>query len=320
MKDAPFVDSTPKQTTYGFLAKVRNVRKQVCNDATVDCAQEVKMELASQLMQDAQLGDLVIAQTPLCGELPIDESADSAKQVAFHRLIPTDIDCPAGVKILVAIEGFRGSGPTSQATKKWHWLNSFKLRRSQWKQAIAGSADESSSFLAVLVPVAGGSTADPCYELRLSEQKPGGGIPKGTANCQMLRYENVGLPTAGWYPFAKGLMSYRFAAPSADLVVHAGPTANFGITLPDFPTAAAACGKVEAILGIYMQAFSGASSSPTSIIASMNGWQLGVCGFTSEYHYHEICIPVTVAGNTVNFVKNGTGVANLSMKCHGYKY
>lgn len=320
VKDAPFVESTPKQTVYGWLAKVRNVRKPVCDDNTEDCAQVVKMELAAQVMQDAQYGDLVISQTPLCGELPLDESADAEKQVAFHRLSPTDIDCPPAVKILVAVEGFRGTGPNRQATRKWHWLNSLKLRRSQWKQAIAGSTDESASFLAVLVPVAGGNSEDPCYELRLSEQKPGGGVPSTANNCDMLVFKDKGLATAGWRAIPRGLGSYKLSAPSAVLITHAGPTANFGITLPEFPTADMACGKIEVELEVTWQAFAGPSSSGTNIEASMNGWSLGACGFYGTYVKTFVSVPVTVAGNTVNFTKTGTGTASMSIRALGYRY
>lgn len=319
VKDAPFVPSNPQQTRYGFLAKVVTKAKKICDDNAEECVTEARQELAAQLMEQTNAGQLVIAVPPLCGELPQDQAADSDKQVAFHYLDPKEASDCSPFSFLTMVMGKRGKGNSQVDVPIWRYLKKLKFRRSQIGQAISGSADEASSFIIVAVPVPGGDSNDPCYEFRISEVKPGSGVPSVAENCDTLVFKNKGLATAGWYAQPKGLAHYPLNAPSALLFsTHAGGTADFGITLPEFPTQA--CGKIMARFEVVMQAFAGASNSATNISASMNGWPLGSVGFYGSRYKTFAEVPVTSAANVVNFLKAGTGASNFEMRLLGYSY
>lgn len=316
--DAPFVSSVPKQTTYGFIAKVLPRRRAVCSDATEDCAQEAVQELAAQQMGESSFGDLAVAVTPLCGELPQDEAANADKQVALHKLIPTEAVCAdTGLKFLVRVDGERGSGSNKVQGNRWKWLSRLRMRRTQWGQAIAGSSDEASSFIAVLVPVAGGTAEDPCYEMRLSQVKPGSGIPSTADNCDTLEFRNKGTPNAGWYAKPKGLAFHPITPPGSFFATSEATTAT--AVLPDFPEDP--CGDVWVQYVITGQAFVGASNSGTSISIAANGTFLGNFTSSGGVQAHQGMAPASAAGTaTFTTTQTGTGLRSVIAIPIGYWY
>lgn len=200
VQDPKYVSSIPKETRFGFLAKVVPSVHTVCVDGVDSCQQEIRQELASQVMDEASCGNLVIARVPLCGDVPVEQSGDLAKQVRFDYLAPPnheDVGCPEEIRFLVSYPGTRGPSQNRVECEQWSKMYRLKMRGSQWGFIPTGSPLESSAKQVVLVQVAGGTEDDPCFELRVLESLTGG-IPNGAANCDALVWKDHGLPTAGW--------------------------------------------------------------------------------------------------------------------------
>lgn len=166
VQNPPFVSAIPKETRFGFVAKVVPTRTLICDDASESCGSEVRQELAAQILEAASCGDLVVTRPPDCGELPVDESADADKQARFDVLTPKELgasECPGEVRFLMKRDGKRGKVDANC----WLWMRRLRMAQSQWGPLLAGNTAIPSVQLIGLIPVVGGDEDDPCFEMRM---------------------------------------------------------------------------------------------------------------------------------------------------------
>lgn len=319
--DPPFVSSIPQEKEYGYLAKVVPTLHQVCVDGSNECAQEVRQELAAQRMLTAGCGRLVIANPPLCGDVPPAEAADLQNQVRFDYLDPIlfeDAACPTGVRFLVSYPGKRGSSQNQVDCVQWAQMRGLSMRASDWGMLLKTDPNFGTSLPAVFEKVPGTDERDPCFTLRISELAQGG-LPADPNNCDIAVFRDKGLPTAGWKAEPKGLNYFPLAAPVSILNVSA--YGNHSVTLPSYPENP--CGKVVALIYAYCNAAPGISGQAHSSNATCNGFELVFSGFTNSGDSKETHLLVTAPGITIAFNNNfgaSASASALAVKLLGYFY
>lgn len=291
--DPPYVSSIPQENNYGFLAKVVPTLHKVCVDGSTECVDEVRQELAAQPMGEAECGELVVANPPLCGELASAQAADAAKQVRLDYLKTTlheDMGCPANVRFLVQTEGTRGSGINRVACKVWSLMRRLVLRASQWnfiqKEDVATAK---TAKRVVVVPVEGGAQNDPCYELRVLEQD-NQGIPTPTENCKSLIYRGVGTSEEGWK--AENLGVRKFYLDTPQVLVRG---TNVNLNRYD-ELKAGACNKIRAIVrGSCFVAMSGSGAGGSgSLVANSTTVAAGYCPIAGGFFLftNDVVVPL----------------------------
>jgi hypothetical protein len=312
----PFVSSIPKEANYGFLAKVVPTLTTICVDDDDACRQEIRQELAAQVLGDASCGELIIANAPLCGELPATESADASKQVRLDYMKAADQEdagCPQEMRFMAYYMGKRGTGQNAVDCKVWVSMRTLRMRKSQWGFIPAGNPLEGTSKKIVAVPVPGGSEADPCYELRIQESAVGGAIPNGNANCDVLIWANHGTPEAGWQARSEVLGPIWLAAPQA---------LAFGanINLPRYDELLAKGCKLTAILQFSL-VVSGTTGQGGTLVYLANNYNLGAVSMTggsSDADAGQVLCPL--AGNSLTISRSGamTGTVTHAFALLGY--
>lgn len=231
-----FVSSLPKENAYGFLAKVVPTIRKTQVDGVEGCTDEVHQELAAQVLGYSDCGDLMIARAPLCGEIPPGNAGNADSQIHVDYLdAPNheDIDgCATDFRFLGSYSGTRGDKAETPCNK-WSLMRRLKLRASQWGIIPSGSPLESGAKAVVLIPVAGGSDEDPCYEMRVLDQGQGG-LPTNPDNCSTLRFKGKGTPDAGWKEDKGAVLFHGLDAPVN--IPISGAAGAHAITLPNYPT------------------------------------------------------------------------------------
>lgn len=288
--DPPYASSIPQENRYGFLAKAVPTLKKVCDDNSDDCVDEVRQELAAQILETASCGSLVIANPPLCGDVPPSQAADLDKQVRFDYLdapLHEDAGCPAGVRFLVQSLGKRGSSQAPVDCKQWTMMRGLQLRGSDWGMLLKAAAGFKTALPAVFERT-GGTDLDPCFTLRIAESAVG--VPDGTANCQGLIWRKTGTEEAGWVAEDLGMRYYPLDAPQS-LVLGV----NTGLT--DYDVNKAKACKIQAVISV--QEFisltgSGAGGSGT-LTANGKLVAAGYCPVPGGFFLFnpEIAIPLT---------------------------
>lgn len=318
VQDPKFVSAVPKETSFGFLAKVVPTVHTVCVDGQDSCQQEIRQELASQVMGMASCGDLVIARAPLCGDVPVQQSGDLAKQVRFDVLDPPDhedagVGCPEVVRFLVSYPGTRGPSNGAVACKQWSEMYRLKLRGSQWGFIPSGSPLEGSAKQVVLTQVAGGTDADPCFELRALESGQGG-LPSDPDNCSTIIFRGKGTVDAGWKEAKNVALFHGFDAPVNILITNSGGTKN--VTLPNFPEDP--CGPVWPVFQteIFL------SNINNSVIVNLGAYRIAGCeGGASQGGFAQQEARARVTSASVAFtVTLSAGALNLNINLIGYYY
>ncbi len=318
VQDPKFVSSVPQETPYGFLAKVVPTVHTVCVDGQDACQQEIRQELASQVMNLASCGGLVIARAPLCGDVPVQQSGDLAKQVRFDYLDPVDHEdagCPDMVRFLVSYPGRRGPSNSQVDCQQWSGMYRLKLRGSQWGFIPSGDPLEAGAKPVVVVQVAGGTTENPCFELRVLENQAAG-IPEGTKNCQTLRYRGFGTADAGWKLEDDGLLYRPLSAPVTVLNVTAPGTTT--VILPQFPTDI--CGKIVARFQATIAATQGPSGSPTEVGCTIGAYRIAFAGSNGAENYAHSEALITSASVAFLVAKFGSGNITVNVQLLGYEY
>lgn len=319
VKNPDAVSSLPREARYGWLGKVVPTIRKVCVDGVETCVEEVHQELAAQVMGDSDCGNLVLARSPLCGDLSPAEAVNADTQVEFSYLAAKnheDIGCPEEVRFLTRFAGNRGDRNNTPCNKH-SWMRRLRLRGSQWGQIAEGTPAEGSAFVAILVPVEGGTSDDPCFELRLSAQKLGGGVPKGTENCQILQYRDKGLLTEGWKAKAGGLMFHPVERRDLYTSNSTGSGA-LNLTLSDFPEDA--CGPIWAEVEVIIGTTAGPSGGSSRLLLSSGSYNLCYNGDGTAVVVNQAKFPITSADITLTRGKTGTGTASLFIRLLGYWY
>lgn len=307
VQEPRFVDATPRETRFGFLAKVVPTTKNLCIDDNDECPAEIRQELAAQLMETASCGDLVIATAPGCGELPRGEETDAAYQIRLDKLDPGEIGnmCVDGLRIFGWYPSYKTIGGARVPCKRWVSMPRIKMRLSQWEEVGAGTEDETNSIGVRLVPVAGGTTGDKCYELRASRFVP---TPAGIS----------------FHPLTDRQLLANDVAVSTTTPV----------ALDDFPTAAAAEGDVWAEFEVHVKVGPNAfnnqgiqvhlgSASDATLLARC-GFSLALNAGTNSFQSGPFVKRVKVTSGAVSLVSsaspgnNATGTYTAYLT--GYHY
>lgn len=314
----PFVSSIPREASYGFLAKVVTTVRQICVEGAEGCITESHQELAAQIMEAASCGALVIARPPLCGELPLDQSANADKQARLDYLEPPnheDVGCPKDIRFLVGFPSTRGSGQSQVACTQWSSMRRIVMRASQWGFIAKGSSLEGGVKQIVAMPVSGGDDADPCYEMRVLESGSGG-LPSEANNCDTLQYKFSGTPQAGWYAVAQKL---GFVPLDVPVVVFSGAgTGTIPVTLPQFPTEP--CGKVCAVFQTINYMGDGPSGAAATRKVTLGNYLLAYAGFHDAIGGGEARAVVASANVNLTIAHAGSSTGFTEVKLIGYEY
>lgn len=259
--DPQFVSAIPQETNFGFIAKVVPTEHTICDDEAEDCPVEIRQELAAQLLGETSCGELIIATTPSCGEVPQDQQGDLANQVRFDKAQLADMGdvCADGFRVIAWYPSFRSVGGLQVPCKKFVSVPRLKMRKSQWSEVIKGSSDDLAGFSLILVPVAGGAGGDPCYELRMIEKPPK--LPEGT-NCGDSIYWDSEAEPPAWKTEARGLKFYPLSE-FTKLGTWNNTHVDKAVVLPSFPTPPCAESPIFALFRSYARAHLGSSGSDT---------------------------------------------------------
>lgn len=316
--DAPFVSATPQETKFGFLAKVvPTTRKTPTSDECSECTEVATQELASQLMNLRNDGQLVVANAPLPSELPAC-SPDGDAQTRLDYLDPTDYTGCDEYSFLIGVPGTKRVGRTTISTMFWHLLRKLRFRSSML--APIKSADASGGKKVLAFPTDGGTDADPCYQLRMVEGSALDTLPSNAVKCDSTVFDGE-----GWKAFRHGHWPMISSAPmqvdgTGATWQHTGHMASGeDLELAGKPTSPCG-GKVFAILELHSNADTGVSSSTTSSRLSINGTDY--IGNTSTAQQSHRMIWLDVTNDSVISVRSrrysGTGQVYGAVNIVGY--
>lgn len=323
VQDPKFVSSVPKENNYGFLAKAVPTVHTVCVEGEDACQQEIRMELAAQVIGQRSCGQLMVGVSPLCGDVPVSQSGDLEKQVHLDYLdAPNheDLGCPAGVRFLVMTPGTRGPSGRQVVCDQWSLMRRFVLRGSDWGTLAAGSPLEASGYVPVLVPVPGGADNDPCFELRMSSQKLAQGLPTTAENCDTVEFRNKGTELEGWKAVPKGLSFHPIEDRPIVFTSTNASSATAIRTLPDYPAEGVACGAIWVQLETVISAGTGTSGSASGISIKTSDYVIGYAGYTGDNQVVSAMAPTTSEDLTMVFTKSGNGVIPVTIRALGYWY
>ena len=322
VEDPRLVSAVPRETRFGFLAKVVPTVHSLCPEAGDECAQEVRQELAAQFLGLKNCGELAILTGPTCGELPPGEDANADNQVRVDKMEPADgaSSCLDGFHFLGFANSTITAGNTQTVCRKWFKLPRIKLRLSGWKAVKSGSADDLAGLSVVLVKVGGGTEADPCYELRAVD---GGSsrVPVGKDCGDSIIWNDAKKQYAS---VKGGLRFFPLDTPQQVLTLQGSTLPNTAIMLNEFPKPTCPGSPIFARLKVTAQCFPGPSGSPAEVEAYLNSVSYANMimdsGTYSDRVMIECSVRVTEAANNVIF--NAVLGTTLAFTIHlmGYEY
>lgn len=325
--DPPFVSSIPQEKDFGYLAKVVPTLHKVCVDGSNECVDEVRQELAAQRLLQASCGSLVVANPPLCGDVPPNEAADLQNQVRFDFLSPVlheNAGCPKEVRFLVGFPGKRGSSQAQVDCMQWALMRGLKLRGSDWNFIPAGNPLEAKAKQVVVVQTEGGDENDPCFELRVLE-KGNSGMPSEAEECAIIQRRKVGTDSEGWYAVQPGFRRYYLSSP---MTLTAPTTGAGGVTtgLTDYQEYKAMGCKLRALISVHQTVNLSGSGAGGAASITANGELVAsnyvpTAGSIILLAYH-VSIPLTEDKITllrINSFAGSASIAGNNSKLVGYE-
>lgn len=312
----PFVPSAPQTTKWGFLAKVLTRQKTLCVDGVDVCQQEGRQELAAQLVEEVQCGEIAVIQRPKCGTVPLNESADLDKQVGIHVLKPGQRTTCESALFLVRVESNDPECP------KYQIMQGIKLPQSDI--GVATNQELASAKPPIWVR-SGGTDENPCWTLKVNNRSASNELPANAGACQIPIFDGT-----QWLAKDAGL-AYKAVAPSEQYALTAGygiwvRTNNFAttnVTLPEKPEPRCTDGKVWADIEVWVSTDTGPSASDTGASVEINGTAY-VGANTSRNGTNQRIVRLDVTSASTIAVKltrtSGTGTARGSLNVLGYYY
>lgn len=313
-ENLPFLSNEPTEVEYGFVAKVVSETRRTCDPETDAVTDTVVQKLASQVMSDRDEGQLVIANSPERGELSGDQSADSSKQVRFDFLAPVRHEtCEKGVGFLVRVPVTVGSGRNQRVVSKWRLLEQMRVRASQFGFVEPNTTESTASLAVIASPVAGGTTDDPCYQLKFLKSQSKG-LPQNPATGDTVYWDGE-----NWKAIKMGL-SFRPLTSVARLITTRSATA-ITVTMPSPPTNAPGRVFARVRISIYCASSGGAMSLHIRhrdlLIASC---QTNSASYGNDGNTIEATIEVIGSSETFTAVQTGTGNISFIADVLGYEY
>jgi hypothetical protein len=309
----PAVSNTPNGTSFGYLAKTVPVRTPVYNESLGTCTEVVTQGLASQVMDARADGQLVVANSPLPGEIAACDSADAQNQVRLDYLDPEiaedETTVSPDVRFLAGVPFNKQSGSNTIVAQKWVGLRELTLRKSQWSQVTKDGY--SNALQAAFVPVEGGAADDPAFRLVLSESMPSNPVASFPANPSQgdtiiwngpAGTNNPNLPANAWVNYPRGLGFMPFSSPR-DIVVGRTTAGSVTVTLPDHPEVA------SGIKGIMFYSKTNIGSTGSSAKASFGSRVIAyaVSGPANPYMETTVYFNPSPDSNqiVIDFIKTG---------------
>lgn len=324
IKHPDAVSSLPRESRWGWLAKVIPTTRKVCVDGQDACAEEVHQELAAQVMNQAKCGQLVVARPPLCGEVNKGNDMNPDTQVRLDFLNPDnheEVGCPSEVRFLVGRPGNLGDAAQT-ACMMWSLMRRLTMLRSQLGQVETGTPDEEAAFLPIFIPVAGGAVDDPCYQLRLSQRRVNAGLPTVADDCDTVEFRGKGTPSEGWKAVPKGLSFHPVALQDLFTTGNAGTAGTMDLDLPDFPVNV--CGAVWARLEVVINTAIGTSGATARLTLQnrADDLVLGSNGQGHDYYAVQVSCPTVEGQLRLKRTKSGAASAAISLfvRLIGYEY
>lgn len=320
----PFASSAPRGVAFGYVAKTVPIQTQVFDEATGACSIIVTQQVGSQVLDVRSDGKLLLGNTPLPGEIPLNESADAQNQTRLDYL-ETDVaedqaTVSSDIGMLVEVPFTRTSGTQIFISKMWMRMRKFRFRRSQWGQVLPANYEGSVQMIAV--PATGGTADDPAYELRMSASAPSDAtnrLPISPNNGDIAFYNgssvvgNPNLPFDTWVNYPRGLSYFPLVSP-VDIVVGRTTAGTVTITLPDYPAINAYGPKV---IRFYSKAVIAVS---TAFAATVGGRVIAASDYGTHYANMELRWNPTPDSKSmeITFVKSGSGSVSMDIAVLGY--
>lgn len=200
----PFTSSQPRAAKFGYAAKTVPVQTFSYDPVSGGCVTNVTQQLASQVLEQRADGQILLGNMPLCGDLPVNESADANNQMRYDYLDPeTAEEQPTvsdDVGFLVNIPWTQNVGPQSFVKSLWLRMRNISMRLSQWGQILTSDVAFDTARTLVAVPIPGGTSTDPAYRLMMTDAPPAGvgrDLPLGNSGSVPMFLAD---PLHGYYP------------------------------------------------------------------------------------------------------------------------
>lgn len=310
----PFVSSNPQTTSWGFLAKVLTRQKTLCVDGVDVCTQEGRQELAAQLVEEVQCGEIAVIQRPKCGVVPLNESADLEKQVGVHVLKPADRTSCESAKFLVRIETSDPECP------KYQVMRGIKLPQSDI--GVATTQELASAKPSIWVR-SGGTDENPCWALKVNNRSANNELPANASSCQIAMFTGNEWEARdmghAMYPVAAST-EFSLTTPYGQWTKTANMASAEDFPLPDKPSPRCEGGTVWAEIELWIDVSTGASASSTTGAISIGGINYIMVGSNSFTRTRIIKIDVTPLTNlSVRLYRTaGSGSIRGSLNVLGY--
>ena len=262
----PFVSSNPQTTAWGFLAKVITRQKTLCVDGIDVCAQEGRQELAAQIVEEVQCGQIALITRPKCGAVPLSDSADLDKQVGIHALNPNERTACNSALFLMRIENT--ANPTCPL---WQVMRGIKLLQSDI--GVATTQELASAKPPIWVR-SGGTDENPCWALKVNNRSANNELPVNASSCQIAMFTGEEWEARdmghAMYPVAAST-EFSITTPYGQWTKTANMASAEDFPLPDKPSPRCEGGTVWAEIELWIDVSTGPSASSTTGAISIGG-------------------------------------------------
>jgi hypothetical protein len=309
----PFLTNDPTEVKYGFLAKVTTEIQRTCDPETDAVTETIVQKLASQVMGDADQGQLVLANMPDCGEVTGDQAADADKQVRLDYLAPKRHEsCEKGVGFLVRVPVTVGAGTRNEKIiSQWRLLEQMRVRASQFGFVEPNTAEAEAGLLLIASPVDGGTTEDPCYRLKILKAQSRG-LPVDPRDGDTIYYSDA---EKQWKIVKRGL-GFHPLSESVIVINNRSTAGTVSASLPDYPSDAP--GEVWGRFQIRMTVTP--SGSIIWAVAAGGSTRARCDGTVPINQIVECMVKLTGDSCDFSFSKTGSGAFSGFVTLIGYDY
>lgn len=192
VQNPPYASSIPKETDYGYLTLTVPSSETICQDGSDSCTSEVRQQFASQRVNETDCGDILLWNTPACGQVPPLQASDAQNQGRFDRAtleLLDDIDSTCSATGDVTLFGFYPKPITVAGVGQTTCRQPVRMRRLRFKADQWGtfsSTDAAADKAMVMIAKnVGGTTDNPCMELEMTD-------------ITLAQLHTATLPPVGW--------------------------------------------------------------------------------------------------------------------------
>lgn len=311
----PFVSDIPRETDFGFVAKVVPGLRRVC-DADGNAVDEPTQNLASQTVNERDDGAIMLGNLPDLGQMIGNEAADIERQIRFDRLIPAAYDGNAdGLGFLVRTPITQQRGRETRIISKWSLMQSLRLRRSHLGLVEKDTAEDESALSLVAIPIPGGTEDNPLYALKILNRAISH-LPTGS---DLQQGDTIQWDGARWVPLRRGLTFYPLD--NVTRLIARTSAGTVAVTFPNFPTGVT--GKIFARLRVVT--FVAADSGQLTFSLRVSNLQVSDAhtnsvGWSNDSNTTEATVELSTSAVNFVFAKVGSGTVNCLVDLIGYEY